>query len=109
MTGGIRNSGYRLHDADYYFADGVGLIKVITHCSGFRGDVVYELTEYSGIGNGFFPTDPGLERSYACMNSHIGFESSVAYLFAENDNGEKYMLFSGIGKHDKEIAESEAR
>ena len=109
VTGGIRNSGYRLHDADYYFADGVGLIKVITHCSGFLGDVVYELTEYSGTGNGFFPTEPGLERRYACMNSHAGFESSVTYLFAENDNGEKYMLFSGIGKHDKEIAEREAR
>lgn len=102
VTGGIRNAGYRLHDADYYFAKGVGLVKVITHCGGFLGDVVYELSEYSGTGEGHFPIDAGQKRVYECVNSHEGYESKITYVFADNDEGKRCVIYNGVGKHARD-------
>ena len=109
VLGGIRNAGYRLHDADYYFADGVGIIKVITHCGGFLGDVVYELASYSGSGKGFLPVDAGLKLRYECVNSHVGYESAMTYTFIDDDNGSRMIIYSGVGRHNKAVAEREER
>ncbi|MBQ8404302.1 MAG: sigma-70 family RNA polymerase sigma factor [Clostridia bacterium] len=88
---------------DYYFADGVGLVRFVVHRPHIKTETVYDLAAYSGTGEGYMPTDAGLWRRYEGKNLAGGYVSSVEYTFEENEKGELIMLIDqeGIGVLEK--------
>ena len=48
---------------------------------------VWELTEYRGKGEGFFPIADGLFRRYEPSSLGHGYHASVEYTFDEDENG----------------------
>ena len=61
---------------------------------------VWELTEYRGKGNGYFPTDDGLFRRYEPASLGDGWHGSVEYTFDTDESG-TVMLKDALGNRDR--------
>ena len=94
LEGGL---GYRGGKKEYYFADGIGIVRmVIPHSRRGRG-AVYELSEYEGTGEGYMPICGGLVRRYDALGLTDGFAASSVYTFLENDEGETVVFADKSG------------
>ena len=88
---------YRGGKKEYYFADGIGIVRmVIPHSRRGRG-AVYELSEYEGTGEGYMPLCGGLMRRYDALDLTDGFVASSLYTFLENDEGETVIFADKTG------------
>lgn len=73
----------------YYFANGVGIVRVVNHRGENEADVVYELSSYTGAVNGYMSAVPGIRRRYELINPEPGVIASVEFaceLDPENDS-----------------------
>ena len=87
--------GYRGGWADYWFAPGIGLIQHYRLINN-TFDCYWQLTDYRGTGEGYFPAKDGLWRRYEPADLKQGFISSLELTFAEED-GVTYMFADGEG------------
>lgn len=91
--------GYFSGRSDYWFAPGVGLVK-FEHPFGEGQCAAWQLTHYSGTGEGYFPTDDGLFRHYEPLSLGDGWHGSLEYTFDENENG-TVMFKNALGNQDR--------
>lgn len=91
--------GYFSGRSEYLFADGVGIVR-FEHPYGEDKCAVWQLTEYKGTGEGFFPTDDGLFRRYEADALSDGWHGSVEYTFDEDETG-TVMFKNALGNQDR--------
>ena len=91
--------GYFSGRSEYLFADGVGIVR-FEHPYDDDKCVVWQLTEYIGTGDGFFPTDDGLFRRYEADALSDGWHGSVEYTFDEDETG-TVMFKDALGNQDR--------
>ncbi|MBE6598282.1 MAG: RNA polymerase sigma factor [Ruminococcaceae bacterium] len=85
ITGMADGWSYRGGNKVYYFAPGIGIVRIENeYCSGAR-TAVYELTSYEGVGEGYMPLSGGLVRRYDALDLTDGFEAWVEYTYVEED------------------------
>ncbi|MBQ7500872.1 MAG: hypothetical protein IJT91_08260, partial [Clostridia bacterium] len=87
--------GYRGGWADYWFAPGIGLIQHYRLINN-TFDCCWQLTDYRGTGEGYFPAKDCMWRRYEPADLKQGFISSLELTFAEED-GVTYMFADGEG------------
>ena len=96
---------YRGGKMEYYFAPSVGIVRAIHHYDKDQS-AVYELTSYTGTGNGYFPFDDGLERHYRAVGLPVEYEGAVDYVCFKDKSGHLIMLEDCTGiRHLSEKAE----
>ena len=79
--------GYRSGKKVYWFADGVGIIRTENEvCEG--KNVVYELTSYSGTGEGYMPLADGMTRRYEGLDLTDGYFGAADYAYAADEDGD---------------------
>ena len=92
--------GYRGGKKEYWFAEGVGIVKMSAVFKEEKPLCVWELTEYRGKGEGFFPIADGLFRRYEPSSLGHGYHASVEYNFDEDENG--IVIFrNALGTQDR--------
>lgn len=64
---------------EYYFANGVGIVRVVNHRGENEADVVYELSSYNGAVNGYMSAVPGIRRRYELIDPEPGVIASVEF------------------------------
>lgn len=85
--------------SEFLFADGIGIVR-FEHPYGDNKCAVWELTEYSGVGDGFFPTNDGLFRKYEVLDISKGWHGSVEYTFDEDETG-TILYKDALGNQDR--------
>lgn len=97
LTGG---RAYRGGKKDYWFASGVGIVKMraLYHDDTCEGN--WELSAYEGEGEGYFPAEDGLFRRYEAVGLTKGWHGSVAYTIVE-DNGDIVLFRNALGTQDR--------
>ena len=78
--------GYFGGHMECWYAEGVGLVKYKRPVND-EVENVWELTEYEGKGDGFFPINDGLVRRYEPKNIGDGCRGFVEYTYVEDDAG----------------------
>ncbi|MBD5116002.1 MAG: hypothetical protein HDT48_00615, partial [Ruminococcaceae bacterium] len=94
--------GYMNGVRDFWFAPEIGIVK---YSRRFKDDppleAVWELTEYKGRGEGYFPVTDGLFRRYEPQGLKDGWHSWVEYTFDEDESG--VVIFRNtLGTRDRE-------
>ena len=91
----------------YWFAEGVGIVKADFPLGFSDVDITshWELTEYRGTGEGFFPFDDGLFRRYEPMGLVRGCHGSVEYTFDRDESG-TVVFRNATGVQDREEFEA---
>lgn len=89
MEGGWSYRGGRMA---YWFAPGVGIVRVTHNYSKDTAVATYELTEYKGVGEGYMPTDDGLVRRYDAVGLTGGFAAFAELTFAADGKGGTVVL-----------------
>ena len=86
---GMENGwSYRGGKKNYYFADGIGIVRTENEYCGGTRTAVYELTSYEGKGEGFMPMDDSLVRRYDALNLTDGFVGAVEYTYVADEDGD---------------------
>lgn len=87
---------YRGGRRTYYFAPGVGIVKVeiYSECGTVSS---YELTDYTGTGEGYFPVRDGMTRRYEDLGLTDGYEGAVEYTYSKDCDGNTVILTDNIG------------
>lgn len=92
---------YRNGKKSYWFADGIGLVKFSAPYDKGTRESIYELTEYAGTGEGYFPVGDGIFRKYTALGLENGWHGGVEYTFDENESG-LIMFTNSLGTQDRE-------
>lgn len=85
MDGGLL---YRAGKKVYYFANGVGIVRVENEYSSGARTAVYELTSYTGTSDGYMPLADGLWRRYDAVGLTDGFVGAAEYTYVADDEGD---------------------
>ena len=88
---------YQCHKKDYYFAPGIGLVRVKTYGG---ADPVYDLVAYEGVGEGYMPVCEGLTRHYEYVGDEARIHAGVNYYYLKDDEGNLCILSDQIGMVD---------
>lgn len=83
---------YRCGKRDYYFARGVGIVRVVNPYLEGAGTVVYELSSYEGTGDGYMPFCPDLVRRYDALELTDGYYAGAEYRYACDKNGRLFIF-----------------
>ena len=96
--GGMEDGvSYRGGKKVYYFADGIGIVRVENeYCNGAK-TAVYELTSYKGVGEGFMPVADGLVRRYDAIDLTDGFVGAAEYTYVADEDGDIIVFGDRIG------------
>jgi hypothetical protein len=93
---------YQASDKDYYFAPGIGLIRVVTYVTSYEDIRIYDLVSYKGTGEGYMPVREGLERHYKFLNEnepHI--QAGASYYYVKDNDGKLVILGDQTGMMDR--------
>jgi hypothetical protein len=88
---------YQCHKKDYYFAPGIGLVRVRTEGG---ANPVYDLVAYEGTGEGYMPVREGLVRRYEYVGTEERIHAGVNYYYLKDDEGNLCILADQIGMID---------
>ncbi len=94
---------YQNTDKDYYFAPGIGLVRIITYVTSYEDIRIYDLVSYKGTGEGYMPVCEGLERHYRFLNEnepHI--QAGASYYYVKDNDGNLIILGDQTGMMDRE-------
>ena len=72
---------------EFYFAEGVGIVRTVNHVCDGAADAVYELTSYEGIGEGYMPLADGLVRRYDGIGFFDGYVGWMEYTYVADEDG----------------------
>ncbi len=86
---------YRGGRRTYFFAPGVGLVKVDIYRSGLKSS--YELTDYTGTGSGYMPINDGMTRRYEDLGLTDGYVGAVKYIYSKDCDGNTVIFSDAIG------------
>lgn len=104
MPDGIK---YRGGKKEYYFAEGIGLVRVVNHYAEDILSAVYDLTDYEGTGTGYMPLEDGMMRRYDAQELLDGYVAHVTYTYvADEQNVGQMVIFKdacGIRKKPDKI------
>ena len=81
----------------YYFAEGVGIVRAEFTYSDGNKTAVYDLTSYTGTGDGYMPMEDGFMRKYDAIGLTDGFVAGVMYTFARDDEGDIIIFTDATG------------
>lgn len=96
LKGGI---GYRGGKMEYWFAPGVGIVKLTVLYDKRTKMGTWVLTDYLGEGEGYFPIADGLFRRYEPTELGHGWQASVEYTF--DVEGDEAIIFrNALGCQD---------
>ncbi len=99
LDGGL---SYRGGHKEYYFAKGIGIVRMVNeYCNGAL-KAIYDLIAYKGEGEGYMPFANGLERTYAATNLTDGYVAGAEYVYVENEDGEIVIFNDRIGIRNKQ-------
>ncbi|PWM65341.1 MAG: hypothetical protein DBX61_10475 [Clostridiales bacterium] len=87
-----RHISFDLNFNDYFggksecwYAEGIGFVK-FTHRINDDTVAVWLLTEYEGVGDGYFPIADGLYRKYEPADIGNGYRAALEYVFDSDEN-----------------------
>ena len=92
---------YMNSDKDYYFAPGIGLVRIVTYITSYEDFRIYDLTAYEGTGEGYMPIREGMERHYTYVNGTPDVHGGVSYYYIRNNDGELMLLADQVGMVDR--------
>ena len=78
---------YRGGNKEYYFAEGIGIVRTVNDYAGGTKQAIYELSSYEGTGKGYMPFEDGLVRFYEAINLTDGYYGAVEYTYIRNEDG----------------------
>ena len=96
ISGMDESHSYRGGKKEYYFADGIGIIKVVNELENLK-TATYELCSYEGKGEGYMPFSDGLVRKYEAVDLTDGFYASSEYTYIEDENGDLVIFADKCG------------
>lgn len=70
-----------------WFAPDIGIVKYLRKYKNDTLDAVWELTDYKGKGEGYFPVKDGLFRRYEPCDLKDGWHGWTEYTFDEDESG----------------------
>ena len=88
-------------DFELWYAKGVGLVKLSRP---LKTSNIWQLTEYRGTGEGYFPFGDGFFRRYEPETLGEGLHASVEYEFVA-DGEQMYIIKDALGTQDREVFE----
>ena len=91
-TGKLKYHDYYGGRKTYIFAKGVGVIRTENSYAENILCAVYELTEYEGTGEGYFPLADGMHRRYELMNPERNYVAYTDYTYVADNYG-RIVLF----------------
>ena len=104
LTGGL---AYRGGKMQYWFAEGVGIVKFLVHYYFDESKTaVWELVRYDGEGDGFFPAADGMLRRYEPKNLGNGWHGSVDYIY-DGERDDIIILRNATGTQNRENFEAD--
>lgn len=109
LSGGL---AYRGGKKEYWFAPGVGIIRTVGHYKKGALDGVFELTDYRGIGEGYFPVGDGFFRRYEAIGLTNGWHASAEYTYDMDEAGNCVIFANRLGTQDRanfEVDEAERK
>ncbi len=92
---------YASSDKDYYFAPGIGLVRIVTYITSYEDFRIYDLTAYEGVGEGYMPIREGMERHYTYINGTPDAHGGASYYYIRNNDGEPVLLADQVGMLDR--------
>lgn len=102
VASGYENGyAYANCEKHYWYAPGVGIVKVRTVFAGGAHEAVYELTAYTGEGEGYFPICDGLVRRYEVLDISDGWHGGVEYTYDTDETG-TVILQNSWGVRDRQ-------
>lgn len=81
----------------YYFAKGIGIVRAEFEFDYGLRTAVYELSSYTGTGDGYMPIDDGLVRKYDAVGLTDGFVAGAEYTYVADDEGEIVIFADSTG------------
>ncbi len=100
-TGPGGGYNYRGGKMDYWFAKDVGIVKFSRLYGKDNSlDCIWELVDFSGTGEGYFPTDDQLFRRYEPTELGNGWHGSVEYTFDHDESG-TVLFRNALGNQDR--------
>lgn len=101
----ISNWNYYSGNMDYWFAPGVGIVKYSRDIDP-ETENIWELTDYRGTADGYFPACDGIFRRYEPKNLGGGWKASSEFYFDKDDTG--LVVFTSYeGMHSRKEYEAE--
>ena len=88
-------------DFELWYAKGVGLVRLSRP---LKTSNIWQLTEYRGTGEGYFPFGDGFFRRYEPETLGEGLHASVEYEFVA-DGEQMYIIKDALGTQDREVFE----
>lgn len=82
---------------EYYFANGIGVVKTVNYYADEACIATYELSSYEGTGEGYMPIINGAVRRYDAIGLTDGFVGSAEYTFVLDDEGEYTVVSDRCG------------
>lgn len=86
---------YRGGRKTYYFANGIGIVRVENEYAANK--TVYELSEYDGVGEGYMPIEDGFVRRYEALGLTDGYVAGVEYSYVRDSEGHIVIFKDAIG------------
>ena len=94
---------YQDTDKDYYFAPGIGLVRIITYVTSYEDIRIYDLVSYKGTGEGYMPIEDGMERHYKYLNENQpNVHGGTSYYYVKDNEGKLVILGDQLGMMDVE-------
>ncbi len=97
LDGGL---AYRGGHKEYYFANGIGIVRVVNEYGALKA--IFDLDSYKGEGEGYMPLADGFERKYEAVNLTDGYVAGAEYVYHENENGEIVIFADRCGIRKKQ-------
>jgi len=88
---------YRGGKREYYFAEGIGIIRTVNQYAKGARTAVYELTAYEGTGTGYMPMADGFFRRYEALGLTDGFVAFAEYTCAADEDGQLFLYANRAG------------
>ncbi len=97
ITGMGDSVEYRGGHKEYYFAEGIGIVRMISDYAKGCKQSVYDLIEYDGVGKGYMPLEDGMRRKYEAVGLTDGFYASSEYFYAADEYGDLWIFADKTG------------
>ncbi len=82
-----KSAGYFAGKFEYWYAEGIGIVKFSRPIGKEKLENIWQLTEYSGLGTGFFPTEDGLVRTYEPKSIGEGYRAALELTVSTDETG----------------------
>ncbi len=101
-----KSAGYFGGRFEYWYAEGIGIVKFSRPIGKDKLENIWQLTEYSGVGSGYFPTEDGLVRTYEPKFIGDGYRAALELTVSTDESG-TVIFHNATGVRDRAAAEAE--